>query len=147
VCKLPASLRGCLLTRSLSGRIWILAFSAVIETSPDGRFECRWYLSLELGDHSPPTTVNANLVILGSSDATEEDLDDTRTIYFGHPMSGLSPGRDKAIKIRLDDGPIGSHLLNEFVETMCSRLLPLNRSVLPPGRPYSSIRIRLFAQG
>jgi hypothetical protein len=107
----------CFLTHSLSGRIWIVAFSAVVATSPDGRSECRWYLSLELGEHSPPTTVNANLVILGSSDATEEDPDDTRTIYLGHPTSGLSPGRDKAIKIRLDDGPIGSHLLNEFVET------------------------------
>lgn len=96
-----------------SGRIWILAFSAVVETSSDGRSESKWYLSLELGDHSPPTPVNASLVILGSSDAAEDDSDDSRTIHFGPPMPALCPGRDKAIKIRLDDGPIGPHLLNE----------------------------------
>jgi hypothetical protein len=28
-------------------------------------------------------------------------------------MSELSPGHDKAIKIRLDDGPMGPYLLNE----------------------------------
>ncbi|KAH9980670.1 hypothetical protein BJV74DRAFT_855820 [Russula compacta] len=89
-----------------SGRIWILAFSAVVETSPDGRSENKWFLSLELGEHSPPTSVNANL------DSDSEDFL-SRTIQLGHPMSELCPGRDKALKIRLDDGPIGPHLLNE----------------------------------
>jgi hypothetical protein len=33
-------------------------------------------------------------------------------------MFELSPGHDKAIKIRLDDGPMGPYLLNECVGTM-----------------------------
>ncbi|KAH9985166.1 hypothetical protein BJV77DRAFT_1071580 [Russula vinacea] len=96
-------------------RMWILTFSAVVETTPDGRTENRWYLSLELEEHSPPTAVNANLVILGSSDAAEEgdSIDLVRSIPLCPPMSELSPGHDKAIKIRLDDGPMGPYLLNE----------------------------------
>jgi hypothetical protein len=106
-----------MLTFILSGRMWILTFSAVVETTPDGRTENRWYLSLELEEHSPPTAVNANLVILGSSDAAEEgdSIDLVRSIPLCPPMSELSPGHDKAIKIRLDDGPMGPYLLNEFV--------------------------------
>jgi len=99
-----------------SGRIWILAFSAVVETLRDGRSENRWFLSLELGEHSPATEVNASLVVVGSSDATEDgDSEDplSRSIPLCPPMTKLSPGRDKAIKIRLDDGPLGHQLLNE----------------------------------
>lgn len=103
----------------LPGRIWILAFSAVVETLRDGRSENRWFLSLELGEHSPATEVNASLVVLGSSDATEDGDSEgplSRSILLCPPMTKLSPGRDKAIKIRLDDGPLGPQLLNEFVE-------------------------------
>ncbi|KAI0289341.1 hypothetical protein BC826DRAFT_1032139 [Russula brevipes] len=99
-----------------SGRIWILAFSAVVETLRDGRSENRWFLSLELGEHSPATEVNASLVVVGSSDATEDgDSEDplSRSVLLCPPMTKLSPGRDKAIKIRLDDGPLGHQLLNE----------------------------------
>jgi hypothetical protein len=96
--------------------MWILAFSAVVETTPDGRTESRWYLSLELEEHSPPTAVNASLVILGSPDAAEDgDSDPIRSIHVSAPMFSLSPGHDKAIKIRLDNGPLGPYLLNEFV--------------------------------
>ncbi|KAH9956438.1 hypothetical protein BC827DRAFT_758514 [Russula dissimulans] len=99
-----------------SGRIWILAFSAAVETMPDGRTENRWYVSLQLGDKSPPTTVNASLIISGALDTEEGDAGDLHnTINLCAPMSELSPGRDKAIRIRLDDSPIGLQLLNEFV--------------------------------
>ncbi|KAI9454952.1 hypothetical protein F5148DRAFT_984898 [Russula earlei] len=104
-----------------SGRIWILAFSAKIDTSPEGRSENRWFLSLELGDQSPPTTVNANLVILGTSETEEGDPHDSFSIPLCPPMSELSPGPEKAIKVRLDDGPIGLQLLNEFVG-ICARI-------------------------
>ena len=138
-----------ILTHSLPGRIWILAFSAVVETSPDGRSENKWFLSLELGEHSPPTSVNANLVILGSSESAEDsDSEDylSRTIQLGYPMSELCPGRDKAIKIRLDDGPIGPHLLNEFVRIRVC--VPCRKLICPSsGRRYLLIRTKLFTQG
>lgn len=100
--------------------MWILTFSAVTEITPDGRTENRWYLSLELEEHSPPTAINATLVILGSPDTAEDNdsVDLYRSIQICPPMFELSPGHDKAIKIRLDDGPMGPYLLNECVGTM-----------------------------
>ena len=86
----------------------------------DGRTENKWYLSLELGDKSPPTTVNASLVILGALDTEDGDADDSHAINLCPAMTELSAGRDKAIRIRLDDSPIGLQLLNEFVG-ICTR--------------------------
>ena len=99
--------------------MWILTFSAVTETSPDGRTESRWYMSLELEGQSPPTAVNASFLLLGTPGANGDDYSDelTRSIQLCPPMSELSPGHDKAIKIRVDDSPIGPYLLNEFVES------------------------------
>lgn len=134
------------LTLPLPGRMWILTFSAVVETSPDGRTENRWYLSLELEEHSPPTSVNASLVILGSPDAAETPDSDDRSIQISSPTFSLSPGHDKAIKIRLDNGPMGPYLLNEFVGSIravtCANLfVPL------PGHPSLSTRIGPSTQG
>jgi hypothetical protein len=104
----------------LPGRMWILTFSAVTEALPDGRTENRWYLSLELEGQSPPTAVNATLLILGTPGATGDSYSDelARSIQLCPPMSGLSSGHDKGINIRVDDGPIGPYLLNEFVGTI-----------------------------
>ncbi|KAI0253760.1 hypothetical protein BJV78DRAFT_166897 [Lactifluus subvellereus] len=100
-----------------SWRIWILRFNAVVETGPDGQPRSKWYLSLELGEHSQPTTVNASLLITGSLDpADNRDPDPTRTISFGCNKSELTPGR--MLKVRLDDGPMGPHLLYEYVKTL-----------------------------
>lgn len=98
-----------------SGRMWILTFSAVTETLPGGRTENRWYLSLQLEGQSPPTAVNATFLILGTPGATEDNYSDelARSIQLCPPMSELSPGHDKGISVRLDDGPIGPYLLNE----------------------------------
>ena len=95
----------------------MLRFNTVVETSPDGPPSSKWYLSLELGEHSPPTTVNASLLITRSlNPADNRDPDPTRTISFGCNPSELSPGR--MIKVRLDDGPMGAHLLYEYVRTL-----------------------------
>jgi hypothetical protein len=104
------------LTHTPVGRIWILRFDAVVETAPDGQPRNKWYLYLELGDHSLPTTVNASLLITGSlNPADSRDSNPTRTISFGCSTSELSPGR--MIKVRLDDGPMGPHLLHEYVNS------------------------------
>ena len=106
----------------LPGRMWILTFSAVTETLPGGRTENRWYLSLELEGQSPPTAVNATFLILGAPGATGDGYSDelARSIQLCPPMSELSSGHDKGINIRVDDGPIGPYLLNEFVGTICA---------------------------
>jgi hypothetical protein len=103
----------------LPGRMWILTFSSVTEALPGGRTENRWYLSLELEGQSPPTAVNASFLILGTP-ATGDGYSDelARSIQLCPPMSELSSGHDKGITIRVDDGPIGPYLLNEFVGTI-----------------------------
>jgi hypothetical protein len=104
----------------LPGRMWILTFSTVTEALPGGRTENRWYLSLELEGQSPPTAVNATFLVLGTPGATEDNYSDelARSIQLCPPMSELYPGQGKGINIRVDDGPIGPYLLNEFVGTI-----------------------------
>jgi len=46
-------------------------------------------------------------------DTEDGDVDESHTINLCPPMSELSAGRDKAIRLRLDDSPIGLQLLNE----------------------------------
>jgi hypothetical protein len=109
--------------RNLStGRLWILRFNAVVETAATkGQPESKWYLSLELGAHSQPTTVNASLLITGSSNPEENrDPDPARTVSFGCNTPELSPGR--MLRVRLDDCPIGPHLQYEYVKKACSWL-------------------------
>ena len=94
-------------------RIWTLKFS--VETPTDGRGS-RWLLSLELGEHSPPVGIDADLFIEGSATQPldSRDFDDPLlAISFGATTSDLWPGRDNAITVRLDEGPMGPHLLNE----------------------------------
>ncbi|KAN0124164.1 hypothetical protein V8E53_015831 [Lactarius tabidus] len=101
-----------------SKRIWALR-SAVVETSSVGRTQCQWLLSLELGELSPVVCVDADLFIEGSTlDATDSGGFDgpILAISFGSTMSELKPGRENAITVRLDDGPMtpmSPHLLNE----------------------------------
>jgi len=104
----------------LPGRMWILTFSSVTEALPGGQTENRWYLSLELGGQSPPTAVNAAFLILGTPGAKGDSYSDelARSIQLCPPMFELSSGHDKGINIRVDDGPIGPYLLNEFVATI-----------------------------
>jgi len=112
-----------------SERIWALKF-AVVETPTDGQGN-RWLLSLELGEHSPPVGIDADLFIEGSTaqPLDSRDFDDPLlAISFGSTTSELWPGRDNAITVRLDDGPMGPHLLNEssvLVDskgTLCAQL-------------------------
>ena len=76
-------------------------------------------LSFGLADHSLPAWVDGDLVISGSPPplANEEaDIPESSfTIPIHHDVCELRPGFESAIKIRLDDGPMGPHLLNECV--------------------------------
>ncbi|KAF8260571.1 hypothetical protein EI94DRAFT_1610277 [Lactarius quietus] len=114
-----------------SERIWALRFA--VETFADGRTGNRWLLSLELGEHSPAVGIEADLFVEGSAAAAQpldsRDFDDPLlAISIGSPTSELWPGRENAITVRLDDGPMGPHLLNEssvLVDskgTLCAQL-------------------------
>ncbi|KAH9976403.1 hypothetical protein BGW80DRAFT_917005 [Lactifluus volemus] len=94
-----------------SCRLWILRFNAVVETAATkGQPESKWYLSLELGQNSPPTTVNASLIAGPSNPAENRGPDPARTVSFGCNTPELSPGR--LLRVRLDECPIGPHLLS-----------------------------------
>ncbi|KAH8994554.1 hypothetical protein EDB92DRAFT_1943865 [Lactarius akahatsu] len=124
-----------------SERIWALRFAVVVETSMDGRTETKWLLSLELGEQSQVVAVDADLFIEGSAlqPLDSRDFEDPLLcISFGSTTSELWPGRDNGITVRLDDGPMGPHLLNEssvLVDsngTLCAQLnARLARPVLP----------------
>ncbi|KAI9441761.1 hypothetical protein H4582DRAFT_1934777, partial [Lactarius indigo] len=77
-----------------SDRIWTVTF-AVSSQNAAIRSESRWLLSFGLGDHSTPTWVDGDFLVL-------------RRL-----PSPLRPGPESAIKMRLDDGPLRPHLLNE----------------------------------
>ncbi|KAI0302449.1 hypothetical protein B0F90DRAFT_1667633 [Multifurca ochricompacta] len=97
-----------------SERIWTLRFSMVSEALTDGRVENKWLLSLELGEYSQAAIVDADLFITGSSHSDgDRDSDPTLAVPLGCTRSELGPGRRNAISVRLDDGPMGPHLINE----------------------------------
>ena len=94
----------------------------MVETKAGGRTESRWLLSLELGEHSSVIGVNADLFIEGSTADPMDSRDfdgPLLAISFGPTTTELRPGRKNAITKRLDDGPMGPHLLNEYVESTC----------------------------
>jgi hypothetical protein len=64
-----------------------------------------------------PACVEGDLVISGSPPSTNEvDYDEpTFTIPIRRDVCELNPGSESAIRIRLDDGPMGPHLRNECV--------------------------------
>ena len=98
-------------------RIWTLTFSVL----PRKGSENWWFLSLGLADHSIPAWVDGDLVISGNppptneADVHETSLEPPFTIPIRHDLCELKPGSENAIRIRLDDGPMGPHLLNECV--------------------------------
>ncbi|KAH9174446.1 hypothetical protein EDB89DRAFT_2228215 [Lactarius sanguifluus] len=98
-----------------SDRIWTITFSVRPENVAEGQSETRWLLSLGLADHSMPAWVDAILVVSGSPPPTDDadDREPTFTIPLCCNVCELKPGSESAIRIRLDDGPLRPHLLNE----------------------------------
>jgi hypothetical protein len=64
-----------------------------------------------------PAYVDADLRVSGHSH--QGDTSDDNELVFSIPVGGdgcgLEPGPRKAIKVRLDHGPLGHHWVNEFV--------------------------------
>jgi hypothetical protein len=92
-------------------RIWIASFSA-------GSSESRVF-SLELADNSMPAWVEADLRVSGHSEQgnTSDSIEPTFFVPVACSERVLQPGPGNAIKLRLDDGPMGLHWVNKFVNT------------------------------
>ncbi|KAH9042894.1 hypothetical protein EDB83DRAFT_2523885 [Lactarius deliciosus] len=124
-----------------SERIWALRFTVVVETLMDGRTETKWLLSLELGEQSQVVAVDADLFIEGSTlqPLDSRDFEDPLLcISFGSTTTELWPGRDNGITVRLDDGPMGPHLVNEssvLVDSNGTLCAQLNARLARPALP------------
>ncbi|KAF8260569.1 hypothetical protein EI94DRAFT_1706191 [Lactarius quietus] len=98
-----------------SDRVWTVMFSISPANAAQGLSDNWWLLSFGLADHSIPAWVDGDLIVSGSPPPTDEaDIhDSTFSIPIRRDLCELKPGSESAIRIRLDDGPMGPHLLNE----------------------------------
>jgi hypothetical protein len=98
-------------------RIWTAKFLVSAESTREGLSENRWLFALELASPSTPAWVDADLLVRKHShQATTPDSDEpVFSIPIGCVGRALQPGPENAIKVRLDDGPMRLHWINEFV--------------------------------
>jgi hypothetical protein len=94
-------------------RIWTARFFLSVEPTSENR----WLFSLELANNSTPAWVEADLLVPAHShQATNSDNNEP---VFSIPVCcvghALQPGPENAIKVRLDDGPMRLHWINELV--------------------------------
>ena len=89
-----------------------------------GRSENQWLLSLGLGEHSVPAWAGGDFLVLKHMPSTESDdhYEPTFSLPLGPNPCKVQPGPENAIKIRLDEGPMRPHLLNECVHKHLSYL-------------------------
>ncbi|KAF8257686.1 hypothetical protein EI94DRAFT_1708730 [Lactarius quietus] len=98
-----------------SDRLWTVTFS-VGSKNTIGQSESQWLLSFGLGAHSVPAWVDGDFLVLRRLPATEtgdNNYEPTFSLPLGYNPCKLQPGSENAIKIRLDEGPMRPHLLNE----------------------------------
>jgi hypothetical protein len=100
-------------------RIWTAKFLVSVESTREGLSENKWLFALELANKSTPAWVDADLLVRRHShQATAPDsVEPVFTIPIGCNGRALQAGPEKAIKVRLDDGPMRHHWINEFVNT------------------------------
>jgi hypothetical protein len=98
-------------------RIWTAKFLVSAESTREGLFENRWQFAFELASKSTPAWVDADLLVRGPSHqaTTSDGNEPVFTIPIGCIGRALQAGPENAIKVRLDDGPMGHHWINEFV--------------------------------
>ncbi len=93
-----------------------------------GRTESQWLLSFGLADHSVPACVDGDFLVLRrlpSVSDGDNNFETTFSFPLGSCPSKIQPGSDSSFKIRLDDGPMRPHLLNECVFPHISFFDPL----------------------
>jgi hypothetical protein len=97
-------------------RLWRLTFTTT-ERMENGLSKSIWLLSLGLASHSTPAWVEAELLVSRQSQVTDpsDPHEHVFSAPFGNESRELQPGLQNAITVRLDNGPMGPHLQNEFV--------------------------------
>ena len=110
-------------------RIWTARFFVSTERTPEGSSEIKWLFSLELANKSAPAWVNADLLVPEHSHQAQASNSDKNQPVFSIPVGSaghpLQPGPENVIKVRLDEGPMRLHWVNEFVNTHSRALLSL----------------------
>lgn len=98
-------------------RIWTAKFLVSAESTREGLSGNKWLFALELASPSTPAWVDADLHVRGHShQATTSDSNKpVFSIPIGCVGRALQPGRENGITVRLDDGPMRLHWINEFV--------------------------------
>jgi hypothetical protein len=111
-------------------RIWIVKFLVSAESTREGLSENKWLFALELASKSTPAWVDADLLVRGHSDqaTTSDSNKPVFSIPIGCVGRGLQPGPESTIKVRLDDGPMRLHWINEFVNIQYSFHCPFTLS-------------------
>ena len=103
-------------------RIWTAKFLVSAESTREGLIENRWLFALELASPSTSAWVNADLLVRGQSHkAGTSDSNSNEPVFstsVGCVGRALQPGPENAIKVRLDDGPMRLHWINEFVNIL-----------------------------
>ncbi|KAF8504857.1 hypothetical protein F5888DRAFT_796886 [Russula emetica] len=96
-------------------RIWIVKFLVSAESTREGLSENKWLFALELASKSTPAWVDADLLVRGHShQATTSDSNKpVFSIPIGCVGRALQPGPENMIKVRLDDGPMRLHWIND----------------------------------
>ncbi len=100
-------------------RIWTAKFVVSTESTREGLSEHKWLFSLELASKSTPAWVDADLVVPGPSHraTNSHNHEPVFSIPIGSVGRAIQPGPENAVKVRLDDGPMRLHWINEFVNT------------------------------
>jgi hypothetical protein len=98
-------------------RIWTAKFLVSAESTREGLSGNKWLFALELASPSTPAWVDADLLVRGHShQATTSDSNEpVFSIPIGCVGRALLAGPENAITVRLDDGPMRLHWINEFV--------------------------------
>lgn len=122
-------------------RIWTAKFLVSTESTREGLSGNRWLFALELASPSTPAWVDADLLVRGHSHkATVSDNNEpVFSIPIGCVGRALQPGPENAIMVRLDDGPMRLHWINDSLTlldaegTLHAELhVKLSQPVVPP---------------
>jgi hypothetical protein len=137
-------------------RIWTAKFLVSAESTREGLSGNKWLFALELASPSTPAWVDADLLVRGHShQATTSDSNEpVFSIPIGCVGRALQAGSENAITVRLDDGPMRLHWINDSLTlldaegTLHAELhVRLSQPMVPPAPALSPDNSDAWSQG